>query len=76
VKYVYEGPGPQEDPALGLVRPGDEREFGEEPSWGPWRCLDEPPEPPATPDGTPPPDEPPETGTTTAAATPVPLKGI
>jgi len=73
MKYVYDGPGPQEDPVLGLVKPGDERELGEEPSWGPWRCLDEPREPA---ERTPPPDEPPETGTTTAADTPAPLKGI
>lgn len=39
MNYVYEGPGPHEDPVVGLVRPGDVRNFDEEPGWGPWRRL-------------------------------------
>jgi hypothetical protein len=41
VNYVYEGPGPHQDPEIGLVRPGDVRDFDEEPAWGPWRKLSE-----------------------------------
>jgi len=41
VNYVYEGPGPHQDPVIGLVRPGDVRNFDEEPDWGPWRPLRE-----------------------------------
>jgi len=41
-EYVYEGPGPQLDPEGGIARPGDRREFDEEPAWGPWRLLDPP----------------------------------
>jgi len=47
VKYVYNGPGPHEDPELGLVRPGDEREFGAEPAWGPWLPIAPEPADPA-----------------------------
>ena len=39
MNYVYEGPGPHEDPVIGLVRPGDVRQFDAEPDWGPWRKL-------------------------------------
>jgi hypothetical protein len=58
MKYRYTGPGPVPDPEGEIVRPGDEREFGEEPPWGPWELLgapeaDEPPAddpaPPAAP---------------------------
>ena len=41
-RYQYVGPGPHEDAVIGLVRPGDVREFDEEPAWGPWEPLDEP----------------------------------
>jgi len=41
-RYKYAGPGPVPDPEGGIVRPGDEREFGQEPDWGPWDLLDEP----------------------------------
>jgi hypothetical protein len=78
MKYVYEGPGPQEDPELGLVKPGDEREFDAEPSWGPWRCIQ--PEPAETPQEPPPllvdppaPETPPAASTAPAAGT---LRGI
>ena len=40
MEYVYEGPGPQEDPEGGIARPGDVREFPEPPAWGPWRPVD------------------------------------
>ena len=52
--YRYAGPGPHEDPELGLIRPGDVRQFDEEPDWGPWERAgrpasshggDEPPSP-------------------------------
>jgi hypothetical protein len=39
--YVYKGPGPHSDPVIGLVRPGDVRQFDEEPDWGPWQLLSE-----------------------------------
>ena len=38
-EYEYTGPGPHEDPELGLIRPGDVREFGAEPDFGPWRLV-------------------------------------
>lgn len=52
-RYVYEGPGPQDDGDGGIVRPLDVREFDAELPWGPWRLLDggdpqAPPEPPAS----------------------------
>jgi hypothetical protein len=41
--YVYRGPGPVQDPeSTEVVRPGDVREFTEDPCWGPWEALDEP----------------------------------
>jgi len=39
-RYKYAGPGPVPDPEGGIVRPGDEREFAEEPVWGPWDLLE------------------------------------
>jgi hypothetical protein len=68
-EYEYTGPGPHEDPELGLVRPGDVREFDEEPAWGPWRLIE--PEPdgaesdspsPATQLPAPKPENPPPSG--------------
>ena len=48
MEYVYEGPGPIETDGS-VVRPGDVREFAEEPDWGPWRPLGGgPPESPET----------------------------
>lgn len=41
MNYVYKGPGPHQDPVIGLVRPGDVRNFDEEPDWGPWQLLSE-----------------------------------
>lgn len=42
-KYRYAGPGPIEILSGGeLIRPGDVREFDEEPTWGPWEQLDIP----------------------------------
>ena len=35
-KYVYTGWGPETGPDGELVRPFDEREFGEQPTWGRW----------------------------------------
>lgn len=58
-RYQYTGPGPDESSGE-IIRPGDVREFGVEPDWGPWECLD--PEPETAPD--PPP--------ATAPAFPVP----
>lgn len=61
MRYKYAGPGPDETSGE-LIRPGDVREFGEQPD-GPWECIDAPPEPepeaapaapftaPATPEG-------------------------
>lgn len=49
-KYEYAGPGPAEDPEGVIVRPGDVREFADEPAWGPWRALELPALPsPASP---------------------------
>jgi hypothetical protein len=59
-EYEYTGPGPHPDRDGGIVRPGDVREFEQEPDWGPWRLLEDDPGepelviPPAvviTPDG-------------------------
>jgi hypothetical protein len=81
-EYEYQGPGPHDDGDGGTVRPGDVREFAEEPNWGPWRLIEPdgpalvaPPEeksPPATPvvitpDGPKPPPP--------AAAAPAPKQG-
>ena len=59
-KYRYAGPGPIEVLSGGEVtRPGDVREFGEEPTWGPWDLIDEPetdggdPEPPGQQEASP-----------------------
>jgi hypothetical protein len=42
-KYRYIGPGPIEVITGGeITRPGDEREFEEEPTWGPWELIEEP----------------------------------
>lgn len=43
-RYQYTGPGPDEGSGE-LVRPGDVREFGEQPDWGAWECIDPDPEP-------------------------------
>ena len=42
MQYRYTGPGPVTDPEGEIVRPGDEREFDEEPAWGPWEPVGEP----------------------------------
>jgi hypothetical protein len=55
-EYEYQGPGPHEDDEGGIVRPGDVREFAEEPNWGPWQLVE--PDGPALaapPDGKSPP---------------------
>jgi hypothetical protein len=53
-RYRYIGPGPIEVISGGeVIRPLDEREFAEEPAWGPWELLDEPEA--APPDTAPPP---------------------
>jgi hypothetical protein len=36
-EYEYAGPHPVTDERNELVHPGDVREFGEEPDWGPWK---------------------------------------
>lgn len=51
-RYQYAGPGPVPDPeSTEIIRPGDIREFPEEPAYGPWELLDGPdtpaPDPPA-----------------------------
>jgi hypothetical protein len=70
-RYVYEGPAPHDDGDGGLARPGDVRDFSEEPAWGPWRLLadddplqspdaaTEPPGPPPGPSADPDADGPP-----------------
>jgi len=41
-RYRYIGPGPIEVISGGeITRPGDEREFEEEPTWGPWELIEE-----------------------------------
>lgn len=64
-RYQYTGPHPVVILSEGeIIRPGDVREFDEAPDWGPWQCIDPPPEPepaaapvtpftapPATPEG-------------------------
>ena len=71
-RYEYAGPGPQEDPDGGLVRPGDVREFDEEPAWGPWEPVpDEAQEAPgATETSAPAPASPGPAAATPAAARP------
>lgn len=44
-KYRYAGPGPDISDTGEITRPGDERDFGTEPAWGPWELTAEPPEP-------------------------------
>lgn len=44
--FRYAGQDPVPDGEGGVVRPGEIREFGAEPGWGPWEAVDEP-EPPA-----------------------------
>jgi hypothetical protein len=39
MNYVYEGPGPVDDPDIGLIHPGDVRDFDAEPDCPPWRLL-------------------------------------
>jgi hypothetical protein len=66
-KYRYIGPGPIEVISGGEVtRPGDEREFTEEPAWGPWELLD--PEPGTDEGGQPP--SPPEASPAALSAAP------
>ena len=60
-RYEYIGPGPREDAESGLIRPGDEREFDEEPAFGPWREIVEEAE-----------DDAEEAAAPTPAATPTP----
>lgn len=52
MRYRYTGPGPHDDGRGGLVRPGDEWEWPEPPTWGPWEPVDSgaesDSEPPAT----------------------------
>lgn len=79
-KYRYAGPGPQEDGDGGLVRPGDEREFGTEPDWGPWELIEGVPakpddsgdgaQAPATPPATSPPATPPASSATASTTAP------
>jgi hypothetical protein len=53
-RYQYAGPGPVPDPESGeVIRPGDVREFPEEPAYGPWELLDGPDTPAPVPDLTP-----------------------
>jgi hypothetical protein len=58
-KYQYTGPGPVPDPETGeAVRPGDVREYAEEPGWGPWELVPPPEaseggEPPGPPEASP-----------------------
>ena len=53
-RYQYAGPGPDESSGE-IIRPGDVREFGEEPAWGPWELLDRPEPGPGTDEGGQPP---------------------
>ena len=60
MRYQYVGPGPVPDPETSeVVRPGDVRDFDQEPGWGPWECIDPPPEadeggqPPSMPEASP-----------------------
>lgn len=74
MKFVYDGPGPVTDPAGAIVHPGDEREFPEEPAWGPWRALDAPETPaaPPLPSPAPAPASPPAASVTPSAGTSAP----
>jgi hypothetical protein len=68
-RYQYAGPGPVPDPESNeIVRPGDVREFDEEPAWGPWELLDPEPEPEADECGQPP--SPPEASPAALSAAP------
>ena len=60
--YRYAGDGPQEDPQGGLVRPGDEREFGGDPGWGVWELLPAEPDRGSVSDSAAPATEPPAPG--------------
>lgn len=75
MRYQYTGPGPIGPVDGELLRPGDIREFDEEPDYGPWECLDPPPEAAGllrwNGDVTPPPDPP-----VPPAAAPVTAEGM
>ena len=77
-RWRYAGPGPQEDGAGGIVRPGDVREFDAGPAWGPWEELGDgdpaaPPEAPVSlPQPPPPPAPTPGTAKPAQAATAAP----
>lgn len=77
--YEYQGPGPHDDGDGGIVRPGDVREFGGEPAWGPWRLLPEPDpqaaEEPSAPPATPAPPPSPASPPPASVAPPVPKTG-
>lgn len=65
-KYRYDGPGPIEVLSGGeLIKPGDIREFEQEPDWGPWDLL---------PDGEPGDDSPPEDRDAVAEAARIDLR--
>lgn len=66
-RYRYAGPGPHDDGRGGVVRPGDEWDWPDEPAWGPWEPVTQSPQaaevppaaqqtPPATPAVAAPPD--------------------
>jgi hypothetical protein len=68
VDYVYVGWGPEVDPEGEIVRPGDEREFDEQPTWGRWAAV-VPPEA-AAPAPAPPTPTPPAVGLSALATPP------
>lgn len=41
MNYVFQGPMPVNDPELGLIHPGDVRDFEQEPDQPPWKRLSE-----------------------------------
>jgi hypothetical protein len=69
-KYRYVGPGPIEVLSGGeITRPGDEREFDEEPTWGLWGLV---PDEPDTDEGDPEPPGPQEASPAAPGAAPAP----
>lgn len=76
MRFQYTGPGPVPGDDE-IIRPGDIREFDQEPDWGPWECIGPDPEPEAAGllrwngEVTPPPDLP-----APPAAAPVTPKGF
>ena len=75
-RWRYVGPGPQEDPEGGIVRPGDVREFDAMPDWGPWEPVEDEAQEAPEATGTPAAPAPAAAPVSPAAASPAPPKAF